>query len=56
MGDEQNDAFFGRMNAPMAAASVRGMCGDEMEFYLDIRDDRIEEVLYQPEAAGKAGL
>ena len=39
------DRFFGRMNAPTAAAFVRGICGDEMEFWLDIdRDAIIREV------------
>ncbi len=40
------DEFFGRMNDPTAAASIKGVCGDEMEFYLVIRDDRIEQVRY----------
>lgn len=40
------DPFFGRMNDPTAAASLKGICGDEMEFYLEIRDDRIEDVRY----------
>jgi len=43
MGDS-NDIFFGRMNDPTAAAVVRGPCGDEMEFYLAIRDSVIEDV------------
>ena len=41
---ESNDIFFGRMNDPTAAAVVRGPCGDEMEFYLVIRDGMIKEV------------
>jgi nitrogen fixation NifU-like protein len=40
------DPWFGRMNDPSAAASIKGVCGDEMEFYLVIRDDRIEDVRY----------
>jgi len=37
------------MNDATASASVRGVCGDEMEFYLVIRNDRIEEVRYYTE-------
>jgi len=44
--EEHTDPFFGRMNDPTAAASVRGPCGDEMEFYLVIRNDVIEHVKY----------
>lgn len=46
------DEFFGRMNDPTAAASIRGICGDEMEFYLAIRDDRIEDVRYYTAGCG----
>ncbi len=40
------DPYFGRMNDPTSAAIVKGICGDQMEFYLVIRDDRIEDVRY----------
>ncbi|OQA24452.1 MAG: NifU-like protein [Verrucomicrobia bacterium ADurb.Bin345] len=40
------DPFFGRMNDPTASAAIKGLCGDEMEFYLVIRDGRIEDVRY----------
>ena len=36
--------FFGRMNGPTAAAVLKGPCGDEMEFYLYIRDGILEDV------------
>ena len=41
-----NDPFWGRMNDPTASAVLVGLCGDDMEFYLDIRDDTIREVKY----------
>ncbi len=41
-----DDPWFGRMNDPTAAASIQGLCGDEMEFHLVIHDDRIEDVRY----------
>lgn len=40
------DPFFGRMNDPTAAASVKGLCGDEMEFHLVIHEDRITDIRY----------
>ena len=47
-----DDAFFGRMNDPTAAASIKGLCGDVMEFCLVVRDDRIEAVRYYTEGCG----
>lgn len=49
---EPNDEFFGRMNDPTASASVRGPCGDEMEFYLVVTDDGIEDVRYYTDGCG----
>lgn len=51
-GTMDQDGFFGRMNDPTAAASVRGICGDDMEFYLAIRADRIEDVRYHTQGCG----
>ncbi len=48
----EEDGFFGRMNDPTAAASIKGLCGDEMEFYLVIRDDRIEDIRYYTNGCG----
>ena len=41
--------FFGRMNDPTAAAAVKGLCGEEMEFYLTIRNGVLEDVRYYTE-------
>lgn len=49
MENTGQDDFFGRMNDPTAAASIKGVCGDEMEFYLVIRNDRIQDVLFHTE-------
>jgi nitrogen fixation NifU-like protein len=46
------DVYFGRMNDPTASASVKGLCGDEMEFYLVILNDRIADVRYYTEGCG----
>ncbi len=42
----ENDVFLGRMNDPTSAGIVRGPCGDEMEFYLYIKNGIIEDVKY----------
>jgi len=47
-----NDPFFGRLNDPTASASIQGICGDEMEFYLVIRDEHITEVRYYTDGCG----
>ncbi len=31
MNETHEDEFFGRMNDPTAVASIKGICGDEME-------------------------
>jgi nitrogen fixation protein NifU and related proteins len=49
MDSRQSDEFFGRLNDPTASAAIKGLCGDEMEFHLAIRGDRIEEVRYYTE-------
>lgn len=46
------DALFGRMNDPTASAFLHGPCGDEMEFYLVVRDGRIEDLRYYTEGCG----
>ncbi len=40
---------FGRMNDPTSAASIKGPCGDEIEFYLVVKDRIIEEVKFYTE-------
>jgi nitrogen fixation protein NifU and related proteins len=45
----EDEAFFGRMNDPTGAGVLRGPCGDEMEFYLYIRDGVIEDAKYYTE-------
>ncbi len=52
MKEANSDPHFGRMNDPTSAASICGPCGDEMEFYLVIRDDVIEDVRYYTTGCG----
>jgi nitrogen fixation NifU-like protein len=44
--DKKLPTHFGRMNDPTASAYVKGACGDEMEFYLVVANDILEEVLF----------
>lgn len=41
--------YLGRMNDPVASAFVKGICGDEMEFYLYIREGIIEDIKFYTE-------
>ena len=45
----QDALYFGRMNDPTGASFLQGPCGDEMEFYLYIRDGVLEDVKYYTE-------
>ena len=45
----QQDEYFGRMTDPSGGAYVRGICGDEMEFYLVIENNIIVEAKYYTE-------
>ena len=40
---------FGRMNDPTASTWIKGPCGDEMEFYLTIKDGIIEDAKFYAE-------
>ena len=41
--------LFGRMNDPSGASCLRGPCGDEMEFYLDIENNIVKDIKYYTE-------
>lgn len=36
--------YYGRMNDCTSSAAIQGPCGDEMEVYLDIADERITDI------------
>lgn len=42
----------GRMNDPDGSAFIKGLCGDTLEIYLEIRDDRITKALFFAEGCG----
>ncbi|MCP4651332.1 MAG: iron-sulfur cluster assembly scaffold protein [PVC group bacterium] len=45
----KNAKYSGRMNAPDSAAIIKGPCGDEIEFYLCIKDGLIEDIKFYTE-------
>ena len=44
-----NPPYLGRMNDATSSAYIKGPCGDEMEFYLVIKDGVVEEVKFYTE-------
>ncbi len=46
---------FGRMNDPVCSAFFRGICGDEMEFYLIVRDDTVTDIRFYTEGCDHTG-
>ncbi len=52
----EDTGYFGRMNAPTAYSVLQGPCGDEMECYLYIRDDILEDVTYYTEGCGQTRM
>lgn len=41
--------YSGRMNDPVSSSYLKGPCGDAMEFYLVIEDNKITEIKYYTE-------
>jgi len=50
--DDLTSRYFGRMNDPSSSAYIKGLCGDEMEFYLVIKDGVIEDIKFYTEGCG----
>ena len=46
---DKKSEYYGRMNDPTVAARIKGICGDEIEFYLYIVNDRIKEIKFYTE-------
>lgn len=49
---DKQDQYYGRMNDPIGSGSIKGPCGDSMEFYLTIKKDVITDVKYYTEGCG----
>ena len=48
----QNPKFMGRMTNASCVGRLTGTCGDRMEIYLRIRNDKVEEVSFFTEGCG----
>jgi len=45
--DISNDMkYYGRLNDPTCSAFVKGVCGDEMEYYLVINNNKITDIKF----------
>jgi len=47
---------FGRLNDPDSCASIKGVCGDEMEFYLVFQNDVIKDIRFYTDGCGHTGI
>lgn len=45
-GLAREDRYFGRMNDASGTAQIKGLCGDEMEFYIVIENNIISCIKY----------
>ena len=50
----QNPKFMGRMANASSVGRLTGSCGDRMEIYLRIKDDRIEEATFFTDGCGSS--
>lgn len=42
----KENSFYGRLNDPTCSAFYEGVCGDTMEFYLVIKDQKLVDVKF----------
>ena len=54
--DTSDFKHFGRLNDPDSCASIKGICGDEMEFYLVFQNDVITDVRFYTNGCGHTGI
>ena len=50
----QNPKFLGKMTDPSCVARLTGTCGDTMEIYLRIRDEKIQETSFFTDGCGSS--
>jgi nitrogen fixation NifU-like protein len=42
----KDNKYFGQMNDPSGSAYIKGICGDQMEFYIVVEDNKIADVKF----------
>jgi nitrogen fixation NifU-like protein len=42
----KDNKHFGQMNDPSGSAYVKGICGDQMEFYIVVENNRITDIKF----------
>lgn len=42
----KNNEHFGRMNDPGGSAYIKGVCGDQMEFYIVVENNKITDIKF----------
>ena len=42
----KNNKYFGQMNDPSGAAYIKGACGDQMEFYIVVENNKITNIKF----------
>lgn len=42
----KNKKYFGRMNDPSGSAYIKGICGDQMEFYIVVENNKITDIKF----------
>ncbi len=47
-----NPKNLGKMNNPNGFASVKGKCGDTMEIYIKVQDEKISDILFYTDGCG----
>jgi len=42
----KDNKYFGQMNDPSGAAYIKGICGDQMEFYIVVENNKITDIKF----------
>lgn len=42
----KDNRYFGQMNDPSGSAYIKGICGDQMEFYIMVEDNKISDIKF----------
>jgi nitrogen fixation NifU-like protein len=42
----KDNKYFGQMNDPSGSAYIKGICGDQMEFYIVVENNKITDIKF----------